>query len=482
MRAASYRWGIIILAFVAFWTRGRAQESDNVLRGPGWSGEGFRHQAPFSADVVSIQTPHVVSRKLSGGAALLVIADHRVPLVHLELRILRAGGVFEPPYARGLAATALELAFAESSVTRSAGSDLLDRYGVKVYTQADCDDQDATIYISGLSELAPNWLPLVVTSVTKSTYSDTALTNYKQRRKAALIADRQSPSFAASAALQSALLGSYPGALIEPSAEAVNLYSVDMLKRWSAEHFVPSRMILAITGDISATNASRLVNGALGRSQIAPSSETPPMTSPQSIQNSGLIYIHREHSSQASVQIGGVCPRRSDPDYFPLTVLCSAIGSGPSSRLYAKLRNNLGIAYNIGFSISGKQAPGIWKFSAEVKGDAVERALAAIHDELGRASSEGLPEKELLGTKRTLIASQAFQLERPMMLLNEYLDDLTSSMPPVQCGRGTANILKVSQADILRVARKYFCNHCVQDVVLAANRPSVSPPKADVNQ
>jgi zinc protease len=480
MRAASLRRGILVFAFVAFLTRGNAQEPDNVLRDPGSSGEDFKHQAPFSADIVSIQTPHVASLRLSGGAALLVIVDRRVPLVHLELRILRAGGVFEPPYARGLAAAALELAFAQDSATRSGGSDPLDRYGVKVYTQADCDDQDATIYISGLSELAHEWLPLVVTSVAKSTYPDTALTNYKQRRKAALVADRQSPSFAASAALQSALLGSYPGALIEPSAEAIDGYSVGMLKRWSAEHFVPSRMILAVTGDISAAHASRLVNGALGRrSQTAPGSETPPMASPQSIQTSGPIYIHREHSSQASIQTGGVCPRRSDPDYLPLTVLCSAIGSGPSSRLYAKLRNNLGIAYNIGFSISGKQAPGIWKFSAEVKGDAVERALAAIHDELGRASSDGLPEKELLGAKRTLIASQAFQLERPMILLNEYLDDLTSAMPRVQCGSGMANISNVSRTDILRVARKYFCNHCVQDVVLAANRPSVSPPEAN---
>ena len=62
-----------------------------------------KNRAPVSKDVLRVKLPKAVEAKLDNGLTVLVLEDHRFPVVNLRLNISGAGPLFEPSDKPGLA-------------------------------------------------------------------------------------------------------------------------------------------------------------------------------------------------------------------------------------------------------------------------------------------------------------------------------------------------------------------------------------------
>jgi len=75
--------------------------------------------APVATDVLKVKLPRPVEGDLPNGLHLMVLEDHRVPLITFQLQIPGAGGYFDPADRIGLASFTASL-LREGTTTRQA--------------------------------------------------------------------------------------------------------------------------------------------------------------------------------------------------------------------------------------------------------------------------------------------------------------------------------------------------------------------------
>jgi hypothetical protein len=63
----------------------------------------LKNLAPVSKDILKVTLPKATEATLSNGLTVLVIEDHRLPLVSVQYNISAAGPIFEPADTPGLA-------------------------------------------------------------------------------------------------------------------------------------------------------------------------------------------------------------------------------------------------------------------------------------------------------------------------------------------------------------------------------------------
>lgn len=94
-----------------------------------------------------------------------------------------------------------------------------------------------------------------------------------------------------------------------------------------------------------------------------------------------------------------------------LRTLSTALGGGMSSRLFQKMREELGICYYVGSSASLRPDAGNLVISAGVANDRVKEALEGIMEEVRRFKAEGITLDELIKVKEYRLSGLVLHLE-----------------------------------------------------------------------
>lgn len=147
-------------------------------------------------------------------------------------------------------------------------------------------------------------------------------------------------------------------------------------------------------------------------------------------------------------------------DWATLQVIDSILGSGMSSRLFTQLRDEQGLAYQVGSTFSANTNKGAFALYIATNPDNVEQAQKAMFDEIDKLKKEFVTDKELKEAKDKLLGNFVLSMEtnmdkasvvnslevsgREFTFLNEYPNLINS----------------VSVQDIIKTANKYFsCPH-----------------------
>jgi predicted Zn-dependent peptidase len=102
-----------------------------------------------------------------------------------------------------------------------------------------------------------------------------------------------------------------------------------------------------------------------------------------------------------------------DPRRFPLAILTNVFGGGMSSRLFQRVREELGLAYAIFAYKHFYQHSGQLGVYVGTQPSTADRAVEAIRDEYARIAGEGLPDGELTNGKQQLKGQIMLSLESP---------------------------------------------------------------------
>lgn len=94
-----------------------------------------------------------------------------------------------------------------------------------------------------------------------------------------------------------------------------------------------------------------------------------------------------------------------------LRTLSTALGGGTSSRLFQKMREELGVCYYVGSSASLRPDAGNLVISAGVANDRVKEALEGIMEEVRRFKAEGITLDELSKVKEYRLSGLVLHLE-----------------------------------------------------------------------
>ncbi len=137
-------------------------------------------------------------------------------------------------------------------------------------------------------------------------------------------------------------------------------------------------------------------------------------------QNKPELEIKNKGTDQAHLVIGVRAFDLYDKRGPALKVLSTLLGNGMSSRLWQKMREELGICYYVGSSINDLTDHGNFTISAGVDNSRINIAVEGILGELKKMKDEKVPEAELKKAKDYLIGRMYLGLESSNSLANFY--------------------------------------------------------------
>ncbi|MGH7523841.1 MAG: M16 family metallopeptidase, partial [Gemmatimonadales bacterium] len=132
----------------------------------------------------------------------------------------------------------------------------------------------------------------------------------------------------------------------------------------------------------------------------------------------GVTRTEARDLQQVHIILGTDTVSAADERRWGLAVLTAVIGGGMSSRLFQRVREELGLCYAIHAWHASYRAAGVFGIYVGTQAATSERAMAAIHDELARAAREGLPAGELADAKGQLNGSVMLALESTVSRMN----------------------------------------------------------------
>jgi predicted Zn-dependent peptidase len=126
----------------------------------------------------------------------------------------------------------------------------------------------------------------------------------------------------------------------------------------------------------------------------------------------GHCVEHRD-TAQIHVVFGTDTFPLHDPRRFPLAILTNVFGGGMSSRLFQRVREELGLAYAIFAYKHFYQGSGQLGVYVGTQVSTADQAIEAIRNEYARLAQEGLPLVELTNGKQQLKGQIMLSLESP---------------------------------------------------------------------
>ncbi len=160
----------------------------------------------------------------------------------------------------------------------------------------------------------------------------------------------------------------------------------------------PANTVIAVAGDLDHHEAVDLARTAFGTGNgVIPGFEPAP-----ALPAGERVRLGRRQTTQAQLVVGLPALRRDHPDSWTLALLNAVLGDGMSSRLFLSVREERGLAYDIGSGLVDYADAGALEISAGVDPASLRQALGAILDELSRMRDEPIPAEELGKAKRYL--------------------------------------------------------------------------------
>jgi predicted Zn-dependent peptidase len=209
-----------------------------------------------------------------------------------------------------------------------------------------------------------------------------------------------------------ALWGDHPlGYSILGTRESVKALGVSELKELHRRAYRPSQLVVAAAGSVDHDDLVEILTRTGWTERSTGRAKAPLVPQPKS-PGPSRRHVSRE-GSQTHIVLGSPTIGYEDPRRHAMVLLSVVIGGGMSSRLFQRVREELGLAYSV-YSFQTFYAQcgvhGVYVGTAPKTADA---ALHAIEDELAAVVDKGLPEEEIAQGKGQLKGQITLSLESP---------------------------------------------------------------------
>lgn len=234
------------------------------------------------------------------------------------------------------------------------------------------------------------------------------------------------------------------------------------LRSFFLRNYCAANTVLAVAGPLSHAAVARAVRRAAARFPPGPA---PVFAPARPRQNAPRVRLVARDTEQAHLALGVRTCSRHDPRRFALRLLNALLGENTSSRLFQRIREDLGLAYNIHSGLSFYADAGDLVISAGLDASRLPRVLRLIRRELRRCAGRAPAAAELRRARDFAIGQIDLGLEsaeNQMNLLGEQALGHGRLISPAWIKRQLA---AVTAAEMRRAAADFFrpgrCNLAV---------------------
>jgi len=234
--------------------------------------------------------------------------------------------------------------------------------------------------------------------------------------------------------------------------ETVAEMSAERIQDVHGQDYVGANLVVAGTGNLEHEDFLERVRslfGGVGRGAPVASVDAPEGTS------RGMVHVPRE-SAQTHIVFGAEGPSHGSDDRHPVVLLSAALGGGMSSRLFQRVREELGLCYSIFSYHSFYRESGMSGVYVGTRPATADQAASAVLEELAVVAREGMAEHELDRIKQQVKGQIMLALESTSARLYRLASFALYDEPYLTLDEVLERIDRVTRDDIVRVAGEYF--------------------------
>jgi len=208
------------------------------------------------------------------------------------------------------------------------------------------------------------------------------------------------------------LWGNHPyGYSILGTRETVTALGPDDLSALHTRAYHPEQIVVAAAGNVEHDALLETLD-ATGWNDI-PRGGLPPLTSPAPIVQSPVAVHFERETAQTHIVIGSATFAHSDPRRYAMSMIGLLFGGGMSSRLFQRVREELGLAYSVYSFQSFHEDAGMHGMYVGTTPETARAAVDAINDEMETLAAKSLTADELAAGKSQLKGQITLSLESP---------------------------------------------------------------------
>jgi len=222
--------------------------------------------------------------------------------------------------------------------------------------------------------------------------------------------DEDSPEDLVHDLLQTAQFGEQsPGQPILGPAEQIAAYTRNDLLSFRKKHYAPKETVVALAGNYDPDKVLAWVTKYFGDWQ----NEIAPVETPDWQVYTGVNALREKDTEQMHICLGFPGAAYATDRVYPLAVANNILGGAMSSRLFQRIREDLGLAYSVYSYPNTYKGVGTFSLYAGVSPKNAELVLNEIRAELKKFVDEGITEKEFRDSVTQLRSGYLMGLESP---------------------------------------------------------------------
>jgi zinc protease len=415
-----------------------------------------RTHPPQAGPTPVVHLPTIQKRQLSNGLAVWLVELHEVPVVQVNLVVMR--GASDDPAGKFGVATLTAAMLQEGAGSRSSLelADAIDFLGADLGTTAGIDSSAVRLHVP-VARLAAA-LPLMADVVIRPTFPSDELERLRRERLTNILQARDDPPTIDAIAFTRVLYGTSHryGTPLNGTAATIKSFTTDDLKAFYASAYQPANASLLVVGDVTMNQALPMLESSFGGWKAQGAARAPsalpaaPAAAPRTI-----YLVDKPGAAQSQIRIGWIGTPRSTPDYFPIQVMNTILGGSFASRLNMNLREKHGYTYGASSAFDMRASAGPFIAAAGVQTDKTAPALTEFFNELN-GILKPVPADELSRAKNYVALRYPSGFETTGDISRRLEDAIVYHLPDDYFEKYIPNIEAVTAADVERVAMKYI--------------------------
>lgn len=391
--------------------------------------------------------PELEESRLCNGARFVVMRLGTLPIVKVDV-VLR-GGMLRSPKA-GVARAAADLITQGcEGLDHRAIAERLDERGACVYSLV--SHRHCTISLLALQRQLSALVPLFSKLVLEPTYPDDQVDLYRRQQLEMLATNELKSGYVAMRRMLGLVYAAGNAFGRRANRADYEMLSAEDIREFQRSACSATDALVFVSGQPSAEDVARL------RSAFEALPAGQPWTPPKAEFGQPGMRLNVELNSQQTTlclcrQIMG----EADVDFIPYRFLDVALGGHFGSRLMGRLREKMGLTYNVGSFISSNRLFGLHYISSNLRAGSHVAALSAVQEELGRLRELPLTEAEMTGARGAMVSDGLKRFDTLLAASTTICALLAEGYDYHRLEEYHRYIREATAADVQRLARQWL--------------------------
>lgn len=388
------------------------------------------------------------------GMTVLVLEQHFLPIVEIHA-LIKAGAAQDPPEKAGVANLVASL-LDEGTTTRSSRqlAEQIDFVGGSLAVQAGEDYTTASART--LKKDIDLGFTLLADILQHPAFPKQEFERVRSQILGEISSDNDDPGHVAMKAFNQLVFQNHPYRWpVNGTEETLSKITLAEVQSFYTKEYLPNQVILTIVGDVTAEQATTLVQTHFGswKKGAVPYRA---VKKPTAIDKKTVQLIEKD-LTQSTIVIGHPGISRTNPDFYAVTVMNHILGAGGfSSRLMDSIRDKQGLAYGIMSHYDARVMPGSFWINLQTRTETTNQAISGVLIEMKAIREAPVSDQELADAKAFLMGSFPLRLDSTSKLAQVLAQVEFFGLGFDYFSQYPKWIERVTKEDVQRVAKQYL--------------------------